>query len=100
MTDTSILKKKTKYIDWTRKKKMGLEVQLVTQSVWCEWNLILSAPLHGGCSENSASFYDVGPEYQKQMLMVENEPSHQYCYIFLSCDKWQQRRSLIEWHLT
>jgi len=29
---------------------------------------------------------------------VEVEPSRQYCYMLLLCDRWQQRGSL--WHLS
>ena len=33
-------------------------------------------------------------------MAIEVEPSHQYCYILLPCDRWQQKGSLTEWHLT
>ena len=40
------------------------------------------------------------PEADVGHMAVEAEPSHQYTVTVLLCDRWQQRGSQTEWHLT
>ena len=45
-------------------------------------------------------FWSTTSEVDVGGMTAEVEPSHQYCYILLPCNRWQQRGSPTEWHLT